>query len=171
MKNPGGMLFQCGVHKFHELMYYFGPIVEVQALMRYDVHTTLTADAAICLMRFASGLIGTVHAYHVTPYRHSVNIFGTRANLYRNDRFFDEGSSLLIQEVPGNDLGAKMPMVPVPLEGPSDTCGSVRSFYNAIRNGGAPYPSIFEGARAVSVVFAAEEAARNGCTVRVEEIL
>jgi len=152
-------------------MYYFGPIAEVGAMMRYDVHAaTPTADAAVCQMRFASGLIGTVHAYHVTPYRHTVNVFGTRANLYRNDRYFDEGSSLLIQEVPGNDLGAKMPMVPVPIEGPSDPCGHVRSFFRAIREGGAPYPSIVDGARAVAVVFAAEEAARAGRSVRVEDV-
>jgi len=44
--NPGGMLFQCGVHALHELMFYFGPIRRVMALMRYDIHTTATADVA-----------------------------------------------------------------------------------------------------------------------------
>jgi predicted dehydrogenase len=45
-KNPGGMLFQCGVHSLHELLYYFGRIKRVMSMMRYDVHTTQTADVA-----------------------------------------------------------------------------------------------------------------------------
>ena len=28
-KNPGGMLFQCGVHALHELLFYFGPVARV----------------------------------------------------------------------------------------------------------------------------------------------
>ncbi|MBI2437585.1 MAG: Gfo/Idh/MocA family oxidoreductase [Lentisphaerae bacterium] len=81
--NPGGMLFQCGVHGLHELMFYFGPVAEVFCMLRYDLHTTATADVAICQLRFSSGLIGTLHAYHVTPYRHTLSIFCTQTNIYR----------------------------------------------------------------------------------------
>ncbi|MEI6423728.1 MAG: Gfo/Idh/MocA family oxidoreductase, partial [Lentisphaerota bacterium] len=70
-KNPGGMLFQCGVHAIHELMFYFGSVIEVSAMMKYDVHTTKTADVAICHLKFRSGLIGALNAYHVAPYRHT----------------------------------------------------------------------------------------------------
>lgn len=167
-KNPGGMLFQCGVHAFHELMFYFGPIVEVSAMMRYDVHTTDTADAAICHLKFASGLIGALNAYHVTPYRHTLSIFGTKANLYRDDRYFDEGTSLFMQETHLD--GKKEPKVPVGIIGANDECGSVRSFYEAVRNGGVPYPSIMDGARAVNAVFAAEESAKSGRPVKIEPI-
>lgn len=167
-KNPGGMLFQCGVHGFHELMFYFGPITEVSALMRYDVHTTQTADVALCHLKFASGLIGTLNAYHVTPYRHSLSIFGTKANLYRDERFFDEGTELLIQRagVPG----AKEEKVPVTIdESQTDECGGMRSFYTAVREGGPYYPSLIDGARAVAVVFVAEESARCGHAVAVAD--
>ena len=167
-KNPGGMLFQCGVHGFHELMFYFGPVVEVFSMMRYDVHTTGTADAAICQMRFASGLIGSMHAYHVTPYRHTMSILGTKMNLYRNDRFFDEGSSWLVQKA--GETGALQPMEPVTPGGGGDRCGSVRSFYNAVREGGTPYPSLADGARAVAIVFAAEKSAKTNQPVVVPEI-
>jgi UDP-N-acetyl-2-amino-2-deoxyglucuronate dehydrogenase len=164
--NPGGMLFQCGVHAVHELMFYFGPIVEVSATMRYDVHTTQTADVALCHLTFASGLIGTLNAYHVTPYRHTLNILGTKANLYRDERFFDEGTTLQIQRtgVPG----AKEPKEPVAIDQRlTDECGGLRSFYEAVRTGGACYPSLLDGARAVAVVFAAEESARSGRPVAV----
>lgn len=167
-KNPGGMLFQCGVHALHELMFYFGPIVEVSAVMRYDVHTTQTADVALCHLKFASGLIGTLNAYHVTPYRHTLNILGTKANLYRDERFFDEGTSLLLQRtgVPG----AKEEKTPVVIDKRlTDECGGMRSFYNAVRDGGTCYPSLIDGARAVAVVFAAEESAGSEQVVAVSD--
>ena len=158
-KNPGGMLFQCGVHALHELMFYFGPIAEVSCMMRYDVHTTQTADVAICHLRFASGLIGSLNAYHVSPYRHSFSIFGTKMNLYRNERFFDEGVTLFKQEEFLDNK--KQPMLPVAVEGEPDPCCGLRSFYEGVRNGTPVYPGLMDGARAVAVVFAAEESART----------
>ena len=164
-KNPGGMLFQCGCHAIHELLFHFGPITHVSAMMRYDVHTTATADAAICHLRFASGLIGVLNAYHVTPYRHHLALFGTKANLYRDDRYFAEGTKLALQR--GRLDGGYESQEPVVIEGQSDIYGNIRSFYQAIRQGGQPYPSLFDGARAVAAVFAAEESARTGRVVEV----
>jgi len=166
-KNPGGMLFQCGVHAIHELMLYFGPISEVSCMLRYDVHTTLTADVALCHLKFDSGLIGALNAYHVTPYRHTFNIFGTKANLYRDERFFDEGTQLLIQKTKLD--GAKEPWEPVDFSSCSeDPCGNLRSFYDAVRNGSKCYPSIIDGALALAAVFAAEESAKTGGAVKVQ---
>ncbi len=60
-KNPGGMLFQCGVHALHALHFYFGPVARVTAMMRHDAHPqTATADVAHCILQFSSGLIGTL---------------------------------------------------------------------------------------------------------------
>lgn len=164
-KNPGGMLFQCGVHAFHELMFYFGPIRAVFSQMRYDVHRTPTADVACCVVQFCSGLVGTLNAYHVTPYRHTFFLFGTKANLYRDDRFFDEGTNLVLQRVRLD--GHKEPHEPVAVMEPTDECGNVRKFYAAIRSGAAPYPSLVDGVRAVDAVFAAERSAKSG---RMEEV-
>ena len=168
-KNPGGMLFQCGVHGFHELMFYFGPITEVSALMRFDVHTTQTADVALCHLKFASGLVGALNAYHVTPYRHTFSVFGTKANLYRDDRYFDEGTELLLQRT--GMPGAKEAKTAVEIDKAlSDGGGGMRSFYQAVRFGGTCYPSLIDGVRAVAVVFAADESARRGRPVAVEGI-
>lgn len=167
-KNPGGMLFQCGVHGLHELMFYFGPITAVSAVMRFDVHTTGTADVALCHLTFASGLVGTLNAYHVTPYRHTLDLYGTKANLYRNDRYFDEGIELLLQRRAA--AGGREAMEPVPLIEDGDHCGNLRSFYRAIREGGECYPSLKDGALAVQVVFAAEQSAKTGQTVQVKAL-
>lgn len=167
-KNPGGMLFQCGVHGLHELMFYFGPIKSVYARMRYDLHTTQTADVAICILEFESGLIGTLNAYHVTPYRHHMNLYGTRRNVYRDTKSWHETKVFEMQNVgQNNELEPRIPIVP---DEKGDPTGHIRSFYNAVRNGGVPYPSIFDGARAVAVVFAAEESAKTGKVVAVERI-
>ena len=167
-KNPGGMLFQCGCHALHELMFYFGPVTGVSATMRYDVHTTQTADVALCHLTFASGLIGSLNAYHVSPYRYTLNIFGTKMSLYRNERYFDEGTTLLMQEEFLDNQ--KQPLKPVAIEGETDPTGNLRSFYEGVRHGTPVYPSLLDGARAVVVVFAAEEAAKAGQIVKVPDL-
>lgn len=172
-KNPGGMLFQCGVHGIHEVMYYFGPVTQVSATMRHDVNpATGTADIAMCLMEFGSGVIGSLHACHVAPYRHYFNIYGTTRNLYREDRFFDEGTSIRLQTFTEN--GAKEPWEPVVVpdyrvEAEKQHSGNPLGFHDAIVNDGpSPYPTMRDGAQAVAVVFAAEQAARQGQHVAID---
>lgn len=165
-KNPGGMLFQCGCHALHELMFLFGPITRVSAMMRYDVHTTRTADIAHCLLEFKSGLIGTLGAYHVTPYRHTFNIYGTKKNFYYDARCPSYGDASVSATQERRNCQAE-PHVPYALPSGQDICGSLKSFYHAVRTGGEPYPSLMDGARAVMVVFAAEEAAKTGRIVTI----
>ncbi len=168
-KNPGGMLFQCGVHKLHELMYYFGPIARVSARMRYDVHTSRTADVAICHLEFNNGVIGCLNAYHVVPYCHRLNIFGTGANLFRDDRYFDEGTALRIQRNDPSHPEAKQPLEDVQLDAGGDGLATMREFASAIRAGGGDvYPSLQDGALAVAAVLAAEESSKTGTVVQVK---
>lgn len=169
-KNPGGMLFQCGVHGIHELMYYFGPVAEVQAMTRHDVLTSRTDDVALCHLRFHSGVIGTLNAYHTSPYRHTFSLFGTRANLYRFDHFFHEGTELFQQTQASHGEHQPRRRVELPSNG-SAACGGLESFYHAIHRGGTPYPSVIDGARAVEVVFAAMESAREKRSVLIQDTM
>ena len=166
-KNPGGMLFQCGCHALHELMFLFGPFKSVTARMRDDVHTTQTADVAHCILEFDSGLIGILSAYHVTPYRHSLHLYGTKKTFYYDGRCpaYGDPSYVAMQE---RRCCQAEPHVPYVLPSGNDICGNLKSFFQAVREGGEPYPSLLDGARAVMGVFAAEESARTGRTVNVD---
>jgi predicted dehydrogenase len=146
-------------------MYHFGPITDVTSTMRYDVHKTDTADVAVCQVRFSSGLVSTLSAYHVTPYRHFLAIFGTKAALYRDDRSYFEGTKLLRQDV---GSGGHEPQIIQSLEGTSDEIGNLRAFYRAVTTGQMQYPSLFDGARALTAVFAAAESAKTGQRASVE---
>lgn len=98
---------------------------------------------------------------HAEYFRHEVFDF-------RDERYYDEG---VILEMQTSYLdGKKEPKVPVELTGEDDPCGNLRSFYDAVKNGGVPYPSFIDGARAVAVVFAAEESAKTGHIVPVEKL-
>lgn len=164
-KNPGGMLFQCGVHGIHEMLFYFGPVSRVSCTMRSDVHATATADVALCHLHFASGLVGALNAYHVTPYRHTFFLYGTKVNLYRYEGAYGDSTELWMQKTRLD--GRREPRLSVAVKGKTDACGNLRSFHRAIREGTQPYPSLIDGARAVQVVFAAEQSARLGRSVKV----
>ena len=166
-KNPGGMLFQCGVHKLHELMFYLGPIYSVSALMRYDVNSkTQTADAALVHLQFRNGVIGSLNAYHVTPYRHFIHIYGTKANVYI-EYYGPQGTTLHRQNAAPNYDNSVETVEKIEIDPHENHTASLQSFYRAVTSGETPYPSLEDGARAVAVVFAAEKAAHSGVFVPV----
>jgi len=161
-RNPGGMLFQCGVHALHSMRFLFGDIVEVMAMMRYDANpNTQTADAANVLLRYRSGVVGTLNCYHTTAYFHEMRIFGTKGNLY-----FDSNSGqswfqprYANKEEPRENLNTSKVKAAVD--------GSLMSWFNGIRKGTPLYPSLEDGIAAVKVVFAAEESSKTGKMVKL----
>lgn len=163
-KNPGGMLFQCGVHSIYNMIFLFGLIKKISCFMRYDVHTTQTADAAICIMEFENGVVGTLNAYHVCSYRHTFNIFGTEKNIYINERYYDEGTSILYQN--SNLENKPEPMLPVEInvEQPKypTHLAALYNFYNAVKSNDTSNKNLLAAANAVMAVFAAEESAKTG---------
>jgi len=156
-RNPGGMLFQCGVHALHAQAFLFGPVQAVQAMMRYDVNpATQTADVANVLLQYKSGLIGTLNCYHVTAYCHELRLFGTKGNLY-----LDTHRRLAwFQPRKRNEVEEREP-VPIPPPPPEHDYAHLLSWYHAIRTGSPVYPGLEDGIAAVRPVFAAERAARE----------
>ncbi len=162
-RNPGGMLFQCGVHALHQLNWLFGPVAAVQAMMRYDANpVTQTADVANVLLRHESGMTGTLNCYHVTAYCHELRIFGTKGTLYMNTH----ERKAWFQERLRGPREERVPLT-VPDAEPTHDYANLNEWRQAIRAGSPNYPSLTDGARAVMPVFAAEEAARDRHEVKV----
>ena len=162
-RNPGGMLFQCGVHAFHGMAYLFGQVDTVQAMMRYDANpNTETADAANVLLHCANGVIGTLNCYHVTAYCHELRIFGTKGNLYldthKNLAWFQPRKCGEVEE---------RESVPVPPAPEGYAYGNLGSWFDGIRSGTPVYPGLEDGVAAVLPVFAAEQSAGSGKHVTV----
>lgn len=169
--NPGGMLFQCGIHKIHELRYYFGEVTSVSCFMRYDLRPEIkVADSAICTLLFDSGAYGTLHAHYVTPYRHTMTIMGTKANLLFENRFGHGGKHLWRQNQRERFDGGYEPRLELAFDCTTDWCGNLKAFHRMIRTGEAAYPSNRDAAEALKVVLAADEsAARQGAPVAIDE--
>ena len=167
-RNPGGMLFHCGVHHIAWLQHFFGRVTEVAAMMRGDVNpNTPTADAATVLLRLESGLLATLHAYHVTAYHHYKYLYGTLGNLYIHEFPTEVAFQARSPE------GKPEPKVRLADDdfpaGKEDLTGNLESWARAIRGQGVPTPSIYDGAATVAVVFAADEAARTGRVTAVPD--
>jgi predicted dehydrogenase len=79
--NPGGPLFQLGVHELDLLRWWFGEGEVVSAIERTGISGKPTADAFTVLLRFGEIAV-TLHAHYVCPAHHGAQIFGTKANLY-----------------------------------------------------------------------------------------
>lgn len=167
-KNPGGMLFQCGVHDLAWVEPMFGRVAEVSSMMRYDVNPgTETSDATVSLLRLENGIVCTLNAYHVTAYHHYKFIYGTKGNLYLyefpTEVYFQARS---LQGKPEPKVRIEDKDFPV---GKDHSTTNVLTWAKAIRGEGEPWPSIYDGASAVATIFAAEESARTGRTVTVPD--
>ncbi len=79
--NPGGPLFQLGVHELDLLRWWFGDGEVVSAISRDGISGKPTPDAFTLLLRFGE-CAATLHAHYVCAYHHGAQIFGTKANLY-----------------------------------------------------------------------------------------
>lgn len=165
-RNPGGMLFQCGVHALHGLNWLFGPVAAVQSMMRYDANpVTETADVANVLLRHESGLVGTLNCYHVTAYFHELRIFGAKGNLYLET--FERKA--WFQERKRNEREERIPLE-LPTADPQHEVKNLAEWHDAIRTGQPNYPSLEDGARAVLPIFAAETAAKEAREVSMAEL-
>jgi predicted dehydrogenase len=58
----GGSLMNQGIHYLDLLLWTMGPVVEVTGLYSTQTHQTEVEDAALAVLRFASGAVGTVVA-------------------------------------------------------------------------------------------------------------
>jgi UDP-N-acetyl-2-amino-2-deoxyglucuronate dehydrogenase len=81
-KNPGGALIQLGVHHADTLRYLLGPIKSVSATIRKLYTQSEVPDATMTILEFESGMLGYLGCGWASPGVYSMNLLGTKANLF-----------------------------------------------------------------------------------------
>jgi predicted dehydrogenase len=142
--NPGGPLFQLGVHELDLLRWWFGDGKVVSAIARHDISGKPTPDAFTLLLRFGE-IAATLHAHYVCAYHHGAQIFGTKANLY----YSLDPETVVVQR---QRAGAKEPREVVELPGVSEVDAMV-AFADAVRDRTPYVPNGDDGVATLEMVF------------------
>lgn len=157
-----GTLNNIGVHAFDMLRYLLGSeVAEVSAMV--DREGGMAVDtSAVVLLRFASGTLAYVNANQSVPHpRNDVVLYGTEGRILGQDlsRPNKEGS-LVVTTPEGVRQHA------------CSTAGGYRStlaaFAAAVRDGGEPTPSGYDGLRSVQLIAAIAAAIDTGRVVAPE---
>ena len=155
-ENPGGPLFQCGIHKIDLARYLFGEGRWISGAVQRAVTSSPTDDAYVLLGVFG-GIPLTLHSHYVACYHHTMEIFGTQGNLLLNEfptRLAYKKTDLHSGFEPVHDLTDSIPQTDAELE-------SLRDFAHAVRERRQPRMSGREGLRSLELVFEASHIAHE----------
>ncbi len=152
--NPGGPLFQCGIHKIDTLRFLFGEGRWVSGIVNRTITTSPTDDAYVLLGEFG-GIPTTLHSHYVASYRHAMEIYGTKGNLFITefpDKLELKATDLTSGFEPVCDLTGSIQ--------PTDAEGdSLRDFARAVRERTQPAMSGREGFKTLDLIFQAVDLA------------
>lgn len=84
LENPGGPIFQCGIHKLDLLRFLFGEGKWHAGYVTRTVTKNGTDDGYILLGTFG-GIPTTFHSHYVASYRHTLEIYGTHGGLFASE--------------------------------------------------------------------------------------
>lgn len=172
----GGSLLNQGIHYLDLLLWSMGPVIEVSALYSTQTHQIEAEDAALAVLRFASGAVGTVVASTaVYPgFAQRLEISGTGGTVVIEDGEIIRRELSVDRADPGlrGGLNARG-------SAPSDAAANpaglhvashaaqIRDFLDALDEGRRPAVTGEDGRAALEVVCAVYESARDGRTVRL----
>jgi UDP-N-acetyl-2-amino-2-deoxyglucuronate dehydrogenase len=183
----GGSLMNQGVHYLDLLLWCMGPVAEVTALYSTQTHRVEVEDAALAVLRFASGAVGTVVASTaVFPgFAQRLEISGTAGTVVIEDGEITRRSlSADSAEADGAAAdgaaaggaagggaagGGAQPAAaatPAGLDIASHAA-QISDLLDAIDEGRQPSVTGADGRAALEVVLAVYESARDGRTVRL----
>ncbi len=149
-ENPGGPLFQCGVHKLDLLRYLFGEGEWLAGYVNKTVTPTATDDAYVVLGRFG-GIPTTFHSNYVASYRHAMEIYGTEGDLFLTEYPMSITYKQTGKNTEGEPLINLMDLIPE-----ADAEGdALRDFAAAVRDRRQPKMNGREGLRAVELILEA----------------
>lgn len=162
-RNPGGPLFQCGIHKIDVLRFLFGDGKWLAGYVNRTITPTATDDAYVLLGMFGE-IPTTFHGHYVASYRHAMEIYGTKGDLFITEhptKLEHKITDLTSGFEPVHDITAKIPA----LEGELATVGSktasaaeldsLRDFAAAVRERRQPQMNGREGLKTLELIFKA----------------
>ena len=153
-RNPGGPLFQCGIHKIDLLRFLIGEGQWLSGVLDRHLTESETEDSLILIGLFG-GVPVTFHSHYVASYRHGMEFYGTHGTLLISEyptriEFKEtdwEGNPEPLQNI--IDLVK-------PVEAERD---ALRDFARAVRERRQPSINGRDGLRAVELVHQAVEVA------------
>ena len=166
-KDLGGGVLLTLCHPFDYLKWMFGDIQSVYGMTGHVSDLEMdTEDIAVVSLRFASGLLGTVHLDYVRkPAKHHLTILCEEGVItWDNDE-----SCALMQD--GETQKIKRICPPESFERNSLFIDEVSHFIDCIQNGQKPICDLGEGIHALKVVLAAKKSAEEKREVEVASIV
>jgi predicted dehydrogenase len=173
-KSPGGTLIQLGVHHADNMQFLLGPVMSVNANVKKLYTKSEVPDAVMVICEFANGILGYLGCGWASPGVYSMNVLGTKANLFYDLDFthWDESHladkySTLRSQFYGE---SERQTVELP---PSDMFREqLDEFALAIRGEAVVEVGVDEAVRALAVVRAAlESSERGGTAVLIDEVI
>src|SRR5215469_15072399 len=170
----GGSLLNQGIHYLDLLLWSMGPVIEVTALFATQTHQIEAEDAALAVLRFASGAVGTVVASTaVYPgFAQRLEISGTDGTVVIEDGEIVRCELSVERADPGprGTAGGRAPSAaaanPAGL-GIASHAAQIGDLLDAIEEGRPPAVTAEDGRAALEVVCAVYESARHGRPVRL----
>lgn len=163
--NPGGPLLQCGIHTIDVLLGLFGPATKVSAMMQDDVTDNSVTDNIISLIQFKCGVQVVLVANYTTAYMHTLDFFGTKANLHVHNHITGLGQEEAYLQL--RDKGLHEPWlalrIPYDKSYPDAHGGQLeRAFADQIRSGKPDYSNLMDAIAALRVLHAAVQSSNTG---------
>jgi predicted dehydrogenase len=173
-KSPGGSLIQLGVHHADNLQYLLGPVKSVNANVKKLYTRAEVPDATMVICEFEGGELGYLGCGWASPGVYTMNVLGTKANLFYDLDFthWDESHSAdKYSTLRSQEYGASERQ-PVDLPATDMFREQLDEFALAIRGRAEIEVGIEESIAALAVVRAAlESSEREGRSVDVAEVI
>jgi len=174
----GGSLMNQGIHYLDLLLWCMGPVAEVTALFSTQTHQIEVEDAALAVLRFRSGAVGTlVASTAIFPgFAQRLEVSGTGGSVVIEDGEMIRCELSADSAEPGlrGSLNARSSEPSAAAATPAGLAfashaAQISDLLDAIDDGRAPAVTGDDGRAAVQIVCAVYQSAREARTVRLPE--
>jgi UDP-N-acetyl-2-amino-2-deoxyglucuronate dehydrogenase len=173
-KSPGGALIQLGVHHADNLQFLLGPVKSVNANVKKLYTRAEVPDATMVICEFESGVLGYLGCGWASPGVYTMNVLGTKANLFYDLDFthWDESHLADKYSTLRSQFYGESERQTVELPGSDMFREQLDEFALAIRGEAEVEVGATEAINALAVVHAAlESSERKGVSVEVAQVI